>query len=77
MSWTDTCGNCDNHRADCSCVDGYSSTQTNKVTERIIEPKISRFGHILTRIAYTIGLTNLTRYEMSKYIYFYHLRRKK
>lgn len=30
MSWTDPCGNCGEHRADCSCKGGYSSVATEQ-----------------------------------------------
>ena len=38
MSWTDPCGNCGSHRADCSCGDwnGYNKKKTIKELEDLL-----------------------------------------
>jgi hypothetical protein len=40
MSWSDPCGNCGNHRADCDCTDGYKSISTRSVFNSDIIRKV-------------------------------------
>lgn len=54
MSWTDPCGNCGNHRADCDCKDGYSSVRTNDTNtedRQLTIPDVSNLAKFCQKIA--------------------------
>ena len=54
MSWTDPCGNCGNHRADCDYKDGYNSARTNDTNtedRKLTIPDVSNLAKFCQKIA--------------------------
>lgn len=53
MSWTDPCGKCGHHRADCDCDDGYHSIWSDE--PRKTNVTISSEEKLESKIKHTFG----------------------